>query len=77
MSEEEKRVIISVWNSIASLFHEITKNDTLTYEKIDIPSEIMEKVQEYIESLVDVKENRIYPLNEENLDTLIRMGVDL
>ena len=72
-----KKYVISVWNSIATLFIEVESEETLKYEKVEIPSKLAHSVQEFINSQVDLSKSLIYPLNKEAIEKLGKLGLAL
>ena len=72
-----KKYIISVWNSVASLFIEKESGETLEYEKVEIPSNLAQSVQEIIDSQVDLSKSLIHPVSPDIVDKLRNLGLDL
>ena len=72
-----KKYVISVWNSYATLCIENEGDDTLEYSLVDIPENLYQAVQDYIDSQVDLTESIVYPVTEEALKGLKEIGLDL
>jgi len=73
-----KDYVISVWNEVATIFRVREDENKLIYEKIDLPENNMQKIQEFVDSLIDdITVNRIYPLSPNAKMKLIEMGFKL
>ena len=70
--------VISVWNNVATIFRVNEDDEKLSYEKIDLPKNNSQEIQEFVHSLIDdITENRIYPLSHSAKRKLIEMGFKL